>query len=237
MVAAVKPGFYADPDTNKTFYVGKNGWTPHWVKSKPTEWKPLRVEKDKEIMPKFSAHDFEKMYEKLNVDVDKLGCIMLDLDSAGLPAFPGMQSDLYYSESRFWIKGYVAEKTPHVTLLYGLLKPGLQWKEYVDELLEDWKIATVTIKEVSFFESNIKDEPYYCIVAHIAITPTLQEGHDRLQLLPHIDTFPGYKAHFTLAYIKKDEAKRDYVIHELNKGLQGKELQVVKLNYGGNTAE
>lgn len=236
MAASIDEGFYVDPDTDKTFFVGKSGFVPHWVKSKPSDWKLLSPKKS-QPMKTFNSHDFESIYKDMDIDVDKLGCIMLDLSSEGLPAFPGKESDLYYSDSRFWIKGYVAEKTPHVTLLYGLLKPGPEWKEYVDLVLKDWKIDAVQVKGVGFFESNIKDEPYYCIVAHIEITPELQEGHERLELLPHINTFPGYKAHFTLAYIKKDEFKRDYVIHELNKHLQGKKLQITKLNYGGNDAK
>lgn len=234
MEASIKDGFYVDPDTKKTFHVTK-GMVPHWVKSKPSDWKSLN--KKEEQKKEFNSHDFEDVYKELGINVDKLGCIMLDLSPVGLPQFPGEENDLYYSKSRFWIKGYVAAKTPHVTLLYGLLKPGLEWKKQVDAVLKGWSIKSVKIKKIDYFESNIKEEPYYCIVAHVDITPNLLEGHQRLELLPHINTFPDYKAHFTLAYIKKDEIKRNLIIHLLKNQLEGKELKVTKLNYGGNKDE
>lgn len=41
MDATVEDGFFIDPDTNKTFFVNK-GMKPHWVKSKPSDWKPIK---------------------------------------------------------------------------------------------------------------------------------------------------------------------------------------------------
>lgn len=234
-----KEGFYVDPDTKRTFFYMTRGgkpFIPHWVKSKPSDWKPIK-EALAEPEKQFNSHDFEEVYKDMGIDVDKLGCIMLDLNADNLPDLPINEKDFYSSKSRFWIKGNVSKKTPHVTLLYGLLKPGPEWKEYVDKVLGSWKVDTVKIRNVGFFESNIPDEPYYCIVAHIEITPELKEGHQRLELLPHINTFPGYKAHFTLAYIKKDEANKNSVVSHLNTVLPGKQLKVVKLNYGGNKDE
>lgn len=183
-----------------------------------------------------SSHQFEEVYKKLKINVNDLGCIMLDVDGSKIPEFPMSEKDLYVSKDpeKFWIKGFVAGKTPHVTLLYGLLEPGKEWKEHVDAVLEDWDLDSVTVEKVSYFESQYKDEPYYCIVAHLEISPELLEGHHRLQFLPHIDTFAGkYKAHITLAYVKKDEEIRDNVIYFYNEELKDKELPVKGINYGG----
>lgn len=193
-------------------------------------------------MKQLSSHDFEEVYKDLGIDVDKLGCIMLDVDGSTIPEYPKFKEDGYLhetkSDKRFWIKGFVAGHTPHVTLLYGLLESGQKWKDHVDTVLRGWGIRHVTVKEVGSFDSNYPDEEYYCIVAHLEITPTLLEGHNRMQFLPHIDTFAGpYKAHITIAYIKKDEDIRDEVIAYYQKELVGKELKVTALNYGGDKSD
>lgn len=77
-----------------------------------------------------------------------------------------------------------------------------------------------------------KNDPYYCVVAHIKVTQELMEGHERLEFLPHINTFNGYKPHVTIAYVKKDEVLRDGVI-ALFKGIVGKKLRVESINFSG----
>jgi 2'-5' RNA ligase len=180
-----------------------------------------------------SAHQFKDMYAELGYSLDKLGCIMLDLEPL---KFDLREADAYYAKDkkRFWIAGNVAGKTPHVTLLYGLIRSGEELKKHVDTVLDGTIPKTVTVDHVSYFDTppNV-DEDYYCIVAHLKITSELQEAHERLQFLPHIDTFTGYKAHFTLCYIKKDKTKRDFIIDKLNKKYAGKEIKAGKLNYGG----
>lgn len=183
---------------------------------------------------KLSAHQFKDMYAGLGYDLAKLGCIMLDLEPQ---TFKINESVLYYAKNKknYWIDGNVAGKTPHVTLLYGLLRSGDELKSQVDTVLPADKLPKeVTIDHIGFFDSPYDDEPYYCIVAHLKIESTLQEAHDRLQMLPHIDTFPGYKAHFSLAYIKQNERTRDSLIDSLNKHYKGKTIKCAELNYGGN---
>lgn len=186
---------------------------------------------------KLNSHSFEDIYKKLAINLDKLGCIMLDVDGSEIKKYGG-EGTFYYAKDKdkFWINGFVAGKTPHVTLLYGLLKTGLEWKDYVNEVLKGWDVKTVRIKDISFFESPYKEEPYYCIVGHVDITPELLEGHQRLSFLPHINTFPTYQAHITIAYVKKADVVRDDTIRYYKKTLQGKDLKVIGLNYGGNKA-
>lgn len=178
------------------------------------------------------AHDFPEIYKELGYDLSKLGCIMLDLKPLNLLID---EDKLYYAKNktRFWIDGLVADKTPHVTLLYGLLRSGLELKKHVDVLVGDILPKSVVIDHVGYFDSPYEDEEYYCIVAHLKITDELTELNERLKFLPHINTFPGYKAHFTLAYIKKDEEYRDQLIENMN-AHSGAELETVALNYGGD---
>ena len=179
------------------------------------------------------AHDFTQVYKELGYDLSKLGCIMLDLEPLELLVD---KDKLYYASNkdRFWIDGLVADKTPHVTLLYGLLRSGLEMKKHVDTVLSGVDIGSVTIDHVGYFESPYEDEDYYCMVAHLRLTEQLTEANERLKYLPHINTFPGYKAHFTLAYIKKDDEYRDTFMRNANKQLAGNKVKAGALNYGNN---
>lgn len=180
-----------------------------------------------------NANQFREMYAELGINIDKLGCIMLDLDGSTIDNFI-KEDDLVYAKNpdRFWIKGFVGLH-PHVTLLYGLMASGKStYHDHVRTVLKDWELEEVMVDHVGYFESPYPDEPYYCIVAHLHITPELKEGHNRLQLLPHINTFPEYKAHITIAYIRKDEALRNKVISKYNELLEDQIIKVSNINYG-----
>lgn len=198
-----------------------------------------------------SAHQFPAVYEALGIDLKKLGCIMLDLAPlpvsnrliqepfegavVNLDGFVNSIAHVSPDPAKFWIKGVVSDE-PHVTLLYGLLTPGNEspMKELVPQMLEGWNMEWVQIDHVSFFPSPYPDEPYWCIVAHLKMTDELVEGNERLKMLPHVNTFPGYKAHITIAYIKSTEAERDWLIEELNRDFKGANVRVERLNFGGN---
>jgi len=180
-----------------------------------------------------NSHMFENIYKDLNIDLDSLGCIMIDTEKIDIGEWK--EKDIFYktkNKTRKWIDGNVSTKTPHVTLLYGLLKNGNEWKKYVDQVLDGSNIKTVEIEDVSFFESPYKDEKYYCIVANIKVREELQDAHNRLEFLPHINTFDSYKPHVTIAYIKKNPVTRKLIIDDLKRKLVGKKLKVLKINYG-----
>lgn len=184
--------------------------------------------------------DFPNVYKELGIDISKLGCVMLDLDP-----LPGSQKerwanlDLYTSPNpdRFWIKGWVADKTPHITLLYGLMEKAKDYKKQIEQVLKGWEYKKAEIADIGFFESPYPDEPYWCIIAHIKVTPELMEGNQRLEFLPHINTFAGYKPHMTIAYIGKSRGSkyRDMVIDSMKEKWVGKTMKVSdKLNLGGD---
>ena len=186
------------------------------------------------------SHDFPEVYKALGYDLSKLGCVMLDVNLTALQGLTweiAMTQELYYAKdkTRFWIDGLVGEKTAHVTLLYGLLETAKNYESYIEQVLKGWKLEEVEIENVGFFESPYPDEPYYCIVGHVKLTPELIEGHQRLELLPHINTFAGYKPHITLAYIKKDDEVKARWISTFQEILCGKKIKIEeKLNLGGN---
>lgn len=187
-----------------------------------------------------SAHSFPDIYSDLGINLEKLGCVMLNIQPLKLPWLEFDKWKFYKSSKKecFWIDGYVGDK-PHMTILYGLLEEAKNYKKHIDELLKDWEIDDVIVDRVGFFESPYPDDPYYCIVAHIKVTPKVLEGNQRLEMLPHINTFAGYKPHITIAYVEMDEKMRDKLIHALNMGLAGKSLKVVdspdeRIDLGGN---
>lgn len=190
-----------------------------------------------------STQDFKEVYKGLAINIQKLGCMMLDLEPLeldksfydGFTRLFTFEDQLYTTKDKekFWIDGYVGSKTPHMTLLYGLMSSAHNYKDYIENnLLKDWKMKEVEIDHFGYFESPYEDEPYYCIVAHIKVTPELLEGNQRMEFLPHINTFAGYKPHFTIMYIKKDDNKRDELLEKLNKYHKGTKIKVTGYNYG-----
>ena len=137
---------------------------------------------------------------------------------------------LYYAknEERFWIDGWVADKKAHVTLLYGLLWNTGITDQHIRDVLGGCGLRKVIIDHVGCFASPYKDEdPYTCVVAHLQEDEVLKEAHARLSFLPHINTFPEYKAHMTLCYIKNDDwVTTNKTITMLNNNLAGRSLYV-----------
>lgn len=174
-----------------------------------------------------ASRDYPDLYKDIDIDEDDLGCIMLDLAPMEvMKHVEGMEDDLF--ENPKFDQGSVpAETTPHVTLLYGLLENGNKWKNKVDLLLKDWKLKSVKIDHVDFFETSDS----YAIVAHLEKTPELVDGHERLTLLPHVNTFSEYKPHMTLAYVSLDADPKKWV-NKLAKIYNGKTIKAFGINYG-----
>jgi 2'-5' RNA ligase len=186
-----------------------------------------------------SSHSFPQVYEDLGIDPQLLGCIMLNTEPLEVSDIID-EEHLYYAAdpSKYkFVNGVVSETVPHVTLLFGLMRTGLELKKHVDAVLNEWTLPALGIDHVDFFESKIESEPYYCLVAKIVPSAELLEGNARLRFLPHIDTFPTYQPHITLAYIKKDEALRDTYLDLLNTRFKGKSIDPRDINYGGNSTE
>lgn len=195
-----------------------------------------RVDAIKGKGKELSASAYPQVYEDLALDLNKLGCVMLDIDHE-FPSLPAnIEKLLYFAKNKdhFWIDGYVAGKNPHITLLYGLLHEAESYKKHIISVMSGWEIEDVTIKEIGVFPSHYKDDRYHCIVAHIEVTPKLQEGNNRLRLLPHVDTFPEYKPHLTLAYIEENDKAKEKAV-AFFQSFVGVKLKVEpELNLGGN---
>ena len=180
---------------------------------------------------KISAGQFPELYASMGIDTSELGCIMLNLQLLDFGKFPGLEEDdLYFSPSQEFVQGKVADHKAHATLLFGLMKKGSLMRPLVDTVLKDWKKpASVKIESLGVFPGKEEDgTEYSCIVAHLD-DKDLVEANSRLRLLPHIDTFPEFRAHMTIAYVKP-EATTEWL--EALSSLVGSSVKTADLNYG-----
>ncbi len=173
-----------------------------------------------------ASRDIPTLYDGLGIDFDKLGCIMLNTTKIPVAQYIKDAGDDMVENDRG--SSLPGETEPHVTLLFGLLQNGNVWKEKVDSVLETWGCKTVTINRVSFFDLGDS----YAIVGIVNKSEEIVDGHERLTLLPHINTFSEYIPHITLAYVKHDDEIRDKWVFSLNKRYEGQMVQTRGINYG-----
>jgi hypothetical protein len=159
-----------------------------------------------------NIHDYPWLLEELGIDVNALGAVMLPVKfregylERGYQMGILLEDDLVTDPSKFWIKGDVTDNA-HVTLLYGLLEPGTEPAQAarIKRLLEDWRAPSwlpITGFE-AFPPTQDAEVPYSCIVARIGDrNGALAEAHGRLEYLPHVNTFPEWKLHATIAYVQ-----------------------------------
>lgn len=185
-------------------------------------------------MPLESAHQFAvQINDEFGLNLSSLGVVMAETEKIYLDKIaPGIHEDLYTSThpERFWIHGDISSSGAHITLLYGLVKPAYQYKGLVDHLLADVLPTHMTVSHVTSFASPYADEDYACLVAKIEKSEALVRSNDRLRYLPHVDTFPEWEPHVTLAYVRKDRA--EHWIERLNAALDGRRLVIDHINYG-----
>ncbi len=164
-----------------------------------------------------SIHQFPDVLAANNINVNTLGCVMLPVEFS-----PSLLNDGYkygqmneddlvdlHDPDRFWIAGDVTDKA-HITLLYGLLTPAYDQPGNVAAVMDGWK-RPVRLP-ISGFEAfpAPTGETYRVVVARIADDRdgSLADAHARLSYLPHVDTFPEYLPHATIAYVTSDAADR-----------------------------
>lgn len=115
------------------------------------------------------------------------------------------------------------ENEPHVTVLYGT---HTTTPEPVQELLKGIGPVTGRVKTVSVFPANKGQESrggaQYDVVKLDVDSPQLTELNKKLGALPNSNTFPTYKPHITLAYVKPGEGKK--FVGRVIPGLSGKEI-------------
>ena len=179
-------------------------------------------------MNEIKSTDYEDLYRDLGIETGRLGCIRVDVEPLANSDIIA-ESDYYVSEDQKWVQGNVSEEVPHCTVLYGLLRSGQEQSKHVATVLDGWVLPTIKIKEVSFFYGKTSD--YVTIIALVEVTEELLEGHQRLSLLPHINTFGEYHPHITIAYVKASADWSAYV-GELDKRFRGQRVAAKGVNLG-----
>ena len=131
--------------------------------------------------------NIDGMYDALGVDTDNLGCVMLDVELTGLQYTPAMLA--------FKDMGFLPCEH-HVTLLYGLLKPAIEWRNHIDDLLSNFdQTMEIWGSGLSIFGDGTQD----IVVAEVQ-GKRIKDANQELKRLPHIDTY-AYRPHITLAYM------------------------------------
>lgn len=161
-----------------------------------------------------NIHEFDSTLELLGINTNKLGCVMLpcepfDLFGEGRDQLLDVE-DLYHSDNPELnhVAGDVTHKS-HITLLYGLMQKAYlpHIKNAVDSVLEGWDRPEYLAPERIDFFPDPRGEGYAAIVIKVD-DPHLEEAHARLSYLPHVNTFPRYDPHMTVAYVKLEAAQK-----------------------------
>jgi 2'-5' RNA ligase len=163
-----------------------------------------------------NSHEVPEVYAASGIELNKLGCVMLDVELLPITRAlgPELAKSLFWhpDPAKWWIKGPVGETKAHITLLYGLVKQLFRsddaYFRAIETVLTGWEAPKAVMMHRIVAWTPPDGEPYRTIVAEITIDPALLEAHQRLSFLPHVDTFPAYTAHVTLAYVKADVADR-----------------------------
>ena len=162
------------------------------------------------------------IFEMQGIQLDKLGCIMAKYRRP-MELFRAIDPSIVYKDETENIPGI--EMQSHVTLLFGLMKPGLEQMDVVDEALKDWRpSAFFKPSQVSVFET---DNPWDVVVLEPMYVDEFVNAHQALSKLPHVNTFPEYKPHMTLAYVHKGHG------HHVRKALQQTLWGVPPLAFAG----
>ena len=104
------------------------------------------------------------------------------------------------------------ERTPHITVKYGLLTEDIK---DIKECLEGLKGGKAHMGSSSIFEGD-----KYDVVKITVESKALANLHNNLNQLPHEDKHMEYNAHATIAYAKKGKGKKYNKKFKLNKSFR-----------------
>jgi len=119
--------------------------------------------------------------------------------------------DLYIKEAEDGL-----EKEPHITVKYALLTNEIK---DIREILEKEKKGKFYLGESTVFECD-----KYDVIKIEVESKDLRRIHEKLNNLPHEDKYPEYKAHATIAYLKKGKGKKYIGKFKINKSMNFNEL-------------
>lgn len=150
----------------------------------------------------------------------KYGCLMAQL-TIDKKKWNNIQSFIEDDELYEEEVGHGRENEPHVTILYGLHED-VEDSE-IKKIVEEWESFPVKLKTVGLFENDKFD------VIKFSITDKNLTKHNKeIKKFSHTNSYPDYKAHATIAYVKPGKGKE---IVKRYKEYEGIELDCNKLKY------
>ena len=143
-----------------------------------------------------SYSDFMKICEDKSGSMYEYGCLMLYVKIPNWSEFTNQIQSSYLYEPQN--ERYGLETEPHITILYGIHKDVkdedvLETFSGINEKEFDLKLVGIDCfknKDYDVLKINVRSEK-------------LNELNNIAKSLPHTDTYPDYKPHLTIAYLKK----------------------------------
>lgn len=132
------------------------------------------------------------------------GCIMIYLqvsDKDWTRLVNSIDEDDLYNGEDDNDRSYGREENPHVTVLYGIHSDVPD--EDVEKLIDEVKPPKIELGKVSIFENSKFD-----VLKFEIDSPDLNKLNEKFKSLPYTSDFPDYKAHCTIAYLKKGMGKK-----------------------------
>lgn len=139
-----------------------------------------------------------------NQQRDHYGCLMMDTDIDNWEEYhtAGIDKDDVYIKPHD--KSYGLETQPHITIVYGFHEDEIDEETISSVVKQNMKPITVSIDEVDIFENDEYDVVKY----NVPVTDELQQYRDLFLKFPNTQTFPEYKPHMTIAYVKPGMGKK-----------------------------
>ena len=134
------------------------------------------------------------------------GCVMLEPEKIKdweENHLSGINEDDIYEDPKD--DSFGLEEEPHITVLYGIHEDEIDPSVVVDMMEQKMKPITLQVSEIDIFEN----EDYDVVKYNIPVTKKLQEYRDMfMKAFENTQTFPNYKPHMTIAYVKKGAGKK-----------------------------
>ncbi len=144
-----------------------------------------------------------------DVNGNKLGCVMVFLDykkSEWDELLDMIEAEDLYDPADE--TGFGKEKEPHITILYGLHND-IEDKE-LEEEINKIKEPEIKLGKISSFTNDKFD-----VLKFDVESKDLESYNKKLREFPYTSAYDKYHPHCTIAYVKKDMAKK--YIDKLNK--------------------
>jgi len=150
-------------------------------------------------------NEFRKLLLEGDGDTYDYGCVMLKLDFSDKD-WKKVQDliddeDVYTKDGDI---GYGREDAPHTTILYGL-HDDIPDSD-IESIVNDIDRFEINLAKIDIFENDDFDVVKFSVIG--LAKKRLSELNDKFSELPHTNTYPDYKPHVTIAYVKSGTGKK-----------------------------